>query len=70
MARSEIEEVQGVAKNSQRAANGYHRATRNADERAAPCKQRQPASKSSKQQIESRKKRLASRLQEKRTDHN
>ena len=59
--RSEWREVKwklrsGVAKNSQRAANGYHRASRNVDERAAPCKQRQPTSNSSKQEIVGRKK--------------
>ena len=57
MARSEME-----------VACREYRATRNADERAAPCKQRQPGLNSSKQQIEIRKKRLASRLQDKRTD--
>ena len=41
----------GIAKKSQRAANDYHRAKRNADERAAPCKQQQPASNSSKQNV-------------------
>ena len=60
--------VQGLAKNNQQTANGYHRATRIEDERAAPFKKRQPASNSSKQQIEIRKKWLASSLQDKRTD--
>ena len=30
--------MEGIAKNSQRTANDYHRARRKADERAAPCK--------------------------------
>ena len=41
----------GNSEKSQRAANDYHRARRNADEHTAPCKQQQPASNSSKQKV-------------------